>query len=206
MTTAQYAEIEDFKTVEDAKRKVSEIAMLFVLVTFSMLFATLFLGVVMYRFTSPIWPPGGLVSPSLFIPTISSLIVGASSFGYVKFQKVFLEEKLEMARRLLSLTLLLGVGFIASQYVLWSSLKAEGIFYDQGIFGSILYGMTWIHVAHMVIGVLLLLWGRVKLALLSATSTSETMFKTELFIRNVGKFWHFLGIIWIIMYILIFAI
>jgi cytochrome c oxidase subunit 3 len=83
------------------------------------------------------------------------------------------------------------------QFLLWRDLKLTGIFVDSTVFGSIIYAFTWIHAAHMVVGILALLW----------ISTSLKGFSEEQLTKmiNVEKFWHFLGAIWVIIFFGIFV-
>jgi cytochrome c oxidase subunit 3 len=86
-----------------------------------------------------------------------------------------------------------------SQSMLWHSLKIQGIFASSGIFPSIIYAFTWIHAAHIVAGIGLLLWLQ-----LSALKEINSMAKIRA--ANVGKFWHFLGVVWFIMFVTIFVL
>lgn len=172
----------------------SSIAMTVVLISFSMLFATLFLGYAVYRITSDVWPPAGVNPIASSMPVISSLLIVLSSISYLQMQKSYEDNRL-VAKKWLALTTLLGVSFVVSQFFLWNDLKSAGIYSGSSIFSSIVYGFTWIHSAHMIGGLACLL------------SLIPTLSKKggEIKIDNVGKFWHFLGIVWILMYVAIFV-
>lgn len=178
---------------EQGQEIVSSVAMIVTLISFAMLFATLMMGFAMFRFTAPVWPPGGMSKPSLTLPTISSLFIFLSSVCYVWFEKNISNKKG------LIFTILLGLGFMISQSLFWHLLKTEGIFVSSGIFPSIIYAFTWIHAAHIVVALGLLFW-----LLFVALKTSDT--KTLLRVSSVGKFWHFLGIVWFIMFLTIFVL
>ena len=77
--------------------------------------------------------------------------------------------------------------------------QLKGITQGSGIFGSMIYGFTWIHIAHVAIGILLLIWLNIKFM----SGVSQDI-KSELRVKNVGKFWHFLGLIWLLMYLILF--
>ena len=174
---------------------ISNISTIVTLISFTMLFATLFLGYALYRLTSESWPPMGIEAPSLGLPMISTLVILLSSFTYWMFEKNF--EVSRENKGWLWITALLGFAFLGTQITLWSSLKASGLYSSSGIFGSIIFGFTWIHAAHILLGIGALAWLAVKLKM------EEMKLMT---VQNVGKFWHFLGIIWLIMFITIFAI
>lgn len=174
---------------------ISNISTIVTLISFTMLFATLFLGYALYRLTAEQWPPMGIEAPSLGLPIISTLVIFLSSFTYWMFEKRF--ELSKENKGWLWITVLLGFAFLGTQITLWSSLKASGLYSSSGIFGSIIFGFTWIHAAHILLGIGALGWLSFKLKM------DEMKLMT---VQNVGKFWHFLGIIWLIMFITIFAI
>lgn len=171
------------------KKVSSSIAMTVILVSFSMLFATLFLGYAVYRSTAVGWPPSGTELPTTYAPILSTLFIALSSLAFVQLEK-------SKSGTWLILSIVFGVLFLFSQMGLWSDLKASGIYSGTSIFSSIIYGFTWIHAAHMVGG----------LACLFALIPTVYFGRATVSIENVGKFWHFLGIIWFIMYLAIFVV
>jgi cytochrome c oxidase subunit 3 len=172
---------------------ISSVAMIVTLVSFAMLFATLMMGFALFRITAPVWPPAGMQKPSLLLPTISTLLIALSSVGYIWFEKNITNKKGLMA------TIVLGFGFMLSQSLLWHNLKSQGILASSGIFPSIIYAFTWIHAAHIVVALMLLLW-------IYFISQKEVTPLVRIRANNVGKFWHFLGIVWLIMFVTIFVL
>lgn len=172
---------------------VSSIGMIVALVSFAMLFATLMMGFAMFRFSAPVWPPAGMEKPSLFLPGMSTLCIFLSSLTFMWFEKNIANKKG------LYLTLFLGLGFMLMQSFFWHQLKSQGIYVSSGIFASIIYAFTWIHAAHIVAALGLLFW-------LLFFALKETNTKTLLRVSSVGKFWHFLGIVWLIMFLTIFVL
>ena len=171
--------------------QVSDIATSILLISLVMLFATLLMAYAAYRVSSPQWPPIGSIRPSLVIPTISTLIILASSLSYICHQR----KRQLRPTRWLYLTIVLGVVFLAFQYVLWKTLPAQGLWISSGIFASLIYALSWIHALHLIIGLgvlcyLAFMWQRLR----------------PIHIANVGRFWHFLGITWAIVYLTIFVV
>lgn len=187
------------KKFEMRQRMTSSIAMIMTLVSFSMLFATLMLGYVAYRFTSEVWPPLGMQRASLGLPTISTVIILLSSLTFFLAESSFINKNKKQFKTYFGITFLLGLGFMASQMLLWKDLQATGIYVDSTVFASIIYGFTWIHAAHVVGGIIGLL-----LLTPSVLGKREEL-KSELWIKNIGQFWHFLGIVWVILYFSIFV-
>lgn len=189
-------------SVGASKRAVSSVAILTALVSFTMLFATLMLGFVIYRLTTPVWPPQGMKRPDLVLPMLSTLTIAISSFCYVKFEEAMKKNKLQL--NLLKGALGFGVLFMVVQSLFWNSLKSEGIFVSSGLYPSIIYAFTWIHAAHVVAAYFMLAWLFVKVAKPGALENDNDL--TLMRVENVGKFWHFLGIIWVIMFVTIFIL
>ena len=98
------------------------------------------------------------------------------------------------------MTLLMGFGFMLSQFFVWNSLNLIGVYYNSGILGSILHGFTWIHAAHVVLGILSLLF---LFPLTKLKQFQESYIPRFLLIK---KFWHFLGVVWLLMYIGLFLV
>lgn len=175
--------------------QANSIAMVVVLTIFGMLFATLFLGYAVFRLTSQVWPPSGMTSLPMMIPTVSTVMIALSSLFLWSFEsqyKVGLKQKFSLFT-----SIFFGLAFIVSQFVLWSNLKAHGLFAGSNIFTSIIYAFTWIHVGHMVMAL-------IGLVILLPLIAERAELKPNRVI-NVAKFWHFLGIIWLLMFLTIFV-
>lgn len=177
----------------------NNLAMTITIVMGSMLFATLFMGYAIYRSNAMAWPPLGIPKVPLLIPTLSTIIIALSSWFAYQARSWMILNDMNKAHNQLNITLFLGVLFMASQGYLWYSLKQTGIFLgSSGIFGSVIYGFTWIHAFHMLLG----LGALVYLKIVLRPSTQNCLQKTI----NVEKFWHFLGIVWLLMYLTMFVL
>lgn len=171
----------------------NSIAMTVTLISFGMLFASLFLGYFLVRFNSPVWPPVEIQDRPQLIPFLSTLVMALSSWTY------FLLEKKEEKKRYWKLTFFLGMLFLALQWTLWSTLKARGIYVANGSVPSMVYAFTWIHAGHIVMGLMTLLY-------LGRFIFKKPQELTVIKLMNVGKFWHFLGIVWLLMYLMMFVL
>lgn len=178
---------------DQGKEVISSIAMIVTLISFAMLFATLMMAFALFRFTAPVWPPAGMSKPALLLPGLSTFFIFLSSLSYMWFEKNIANKKP------LILTIILGLGFMTCQSLFWHQLKSVGILASSGIFPSIIYTFTWIHAAHIVVALGLLFW-----LLFFAFTENDT--KAQLRVSSVGKFWHFLGIVWLIMFVTIFVL
>lgn len=178
----------------------NSIAMLVLLISFSMLFATLLLSYTVYRFSNTVWPPLGFEIVPLLRPSLSTALMFLSSIAFYMCEKSYELNKQAAFKFYLITTLVLGFAFLGMQVLLWSHLKSLGLYVETGIFSSILHGFTWIHAAHVVLGLVGLFY------ILPLAFQKEFADKVYYRITNIGKFWHFLGVVWFIMYIVLFVI
>ncbi len=186
--------------IEQKRRSLSSsIAMTMVMVSFTMVFATLMLGYFSYRFTSDVWPPMGMQRVDLGLPTVSTIIILLSSFTYFLAESASAQKNAKKFNAFYWVTFALGIVFMAIQSWLWFSLKQHGLFVDSGVFASMIYGFTWIHAAHVVGGIAALL------CLIPTVAGKRSEDSSVLWVKNVGMYWHFLGIVWVIMYFCLFV-
>jgi cytochrome c oxidase subunit 3 len=172
----------------------NSVAMTVTLISFGMMFASLFLGFFLIRFSAPVWPPVEIENAPKLIPFFSTIVMALSSFTYWKMEKVS-----ETRKKFWLATTALGILFLVSQWSLWNALASSGIFVSNGAVPSMVYAFTWIHAAHIVIGLILMLW-------LGHLIFRSPLKLTEAKLINVGKFWHFLGVVWLIMYLMLFVL
>lgn len=180
------------------KKDANSIAMIVLLVSWSMLFGSLFLGYTLLRFSEKTWPPTGFERVDLFLPTISSILILLSSVSLEWFKRSY-ENGKSIYKLGWALTFILGMGFLLSQKFLWNEMNASGLMVSTGTFASILHSFTWVHAAHIVMAILGLLY-------LLHLFFKPIEQKHEQGIINITKFWHFLGLIWVIMYVTLFII
>lgn len=174
----------------------TSVAMTVTLISFGMLFATLFLGYTLVRFNSPTWPPVEIQGMPKLLPLLSTLVMLLSSLTYFQMEKASVNEP-KKAKLLWVGTILLGLLFLGLQWTLWSELKDLGILVQNGMAPSMVYAFTWLHAGHIVMGLIALMW------------LGHFVFRgthTPAQVLNVGKFWHFLGVVWIVMYLTLFVI
>ncbi len=183
------------------QKEASQLGFYIALVSWGMLFAALFLSYALFRFQNTQWPPMGFEKVSLIWPSLSTLFIAISSLTLHRYQKSFEMIKRNDAKFFLWGTLILGIGFLVTQKLLWLSLESSGLMTSSGIFASILHGFTWIHAGHVVLGLLGLFY---LLKTLKVENLGHVQFENK--VENIIKFWHFLGIIWALMFVVLFLI
>ena len=180
---------------DDPRAAASSVMMTVALTSFSMLFAAMFLTYAVVRANAPAWPPAGAPSPGLALPSLSTALIAASSLCHLLFERA--REAGGARPGLFWWSVLLGLGFLGSQALLWRSLAAGGLPPESGVFGSLLHGLTWTHAAHIVLGLALLLG--------TAPQARRAAPAGRLAVRNAGLFWHFLGIVWGLIFLGLFV-
>ena len=186
--------------ISEGKKVSNSIGMLVILVSLSMLFATLMMGYIFFRWTSDVWPPMGMQRAELFYPTLSTVAIALSSFSFHYFEALYKKGKEAFQAWPVLVTVALAAVFLISQTKLWAHMNQIGLYVEGGVFPSILHGFTWIHAAHLVVALFLLFY----LAFVVMTNPFGKD-RTEA-IKNIGKVWHFLGVVWLIMYLTIFVL
>jgi heme/copper-type cytochrome/quinol oxidase subunit 3 len=146
----------------------------------------------------------GLIGPveALDVPlaALNTFILIVSSFTVVMALQA-IEDGQETRFILMLLgTLALGSVFIGIQGVEWNALLTEGITPRGDIFGTAFFVLTGFHGAHVIAGLLWLVFALLKAFRGDFTRTNNM--GIELF----GLYWHFVDIVWIILFTIIYLI
>ncbi len=143
--------------------------------------------------TEPIWPSLILVSVNTFLLLVSSLavVLGLSSIQ---------EDKPGGLVLWLGITALLGATFVGIQAYEYSKLMHEGVVFGETQFASAFYILTGNHGLHVIIGVI---WCLVVIArALRGGFTAKSHLGVEIF----GLYWHFVDVVWILIFTLVYLI
>jgi len=96
----------------------------------------------------------------------------------------------------LALTLILGGGFLAGQFLAWERLRAAGVFIATNPSSSFFYILTASHAAHLIGGMLALMYA-------AGLSIFSTKLEREVVVVDVTSwYWHFMGLLWIYIFLL----
>jgi cytochrome c oxidase subunit 3 len=132
---------------------------------------------------------------------ISTVIIIASSVTY-HFAKTKLDrDQREVARRLFIITTILGAAFISSQILSWLELTKRGLYVKGNPYAGFFYILTAVHAFHVIGGIVAL--GSVLLRVWNPTSNSAAIAKRKVIAQVVGWYWHFMGGIWIVLFLLL---
>ena len=131
--------------------------------------------------------------PQMF--KITSVLIVLSSismhFAYVASKR----NHLFNIRLGLGITGLLAIAFTAGQYWSWSELVEQRVFFVGNPAGSFIYVFTGLHVAHLFGGLIFLI------VVLRRAFVYQVHSKSMLSIQLCATYWHFLGGLWLYLYL-----
>ena len=184
-----------------APPRICKFGMIIFLLSEAMLFAGLIGGYIVLRMACSQWPP----SPNLpvlpkFFTGCNTCILVASSLAFHMVEIAVKSGK--SGRRWLFLTILLGSSFLCGQAYEWTHLYHEGLwFHLGGIYGSSFFVMTGFHGAHVLIGVLLLIWCFLRQCFFRSFTKEH-----HVALDNVGLYWHFVDVVWVFLYSILYLV
>ena len=132
---------------------------------------------------------------------ISTAIIVVSSFTYHFGKTAVALNDQPRSKHWLSITTVLGAAFISSQILAWVTLNARGLYVQSNPFAGFFYILTAVHAVHVLGGITAL--GSVLLRSWYPTSNPANIAKREALAQVVGWYWHFMGGLWIVLFILL---
>ncbi len=179
-----------------AKRKAAKPLLWIGIVSIVMLFAGLTSAYVV-RAQNGNWQVFEL--PSILI--ISTAIIVTSSLTMLLAQMAIKKDKFQLTSIYLFLTLVLGLSFFYTQIQGWKELSQQGIYFAgkySNASGSFLIIIAFLHLAHMVGGLIALFVSLTK-SLLKKYSSSDS-----LGIELTAIYWHFLDVLWVYLFLFLY--
>lgn len=131
------------------------------------------------------------------IALINTFLLLTSSMTIVMAHAAVQENNYRRCSYFLGLTVLLGVGFLLMKGIEYATEMRHGFLPGSGIFWSFYYGMTGLHALHVLAGIVIncLLW----LQAIRGSLTTHS-YRVEL----AGLYWHFVDIVWIFLFPLLY--
>ncbi len=144
------------------------------------------------------WPPEPFELP-VYLALLNTLILVTSSFTmHWALQSVKRDNRAGLIGGLF-LTLALGFTFLVIQIREYSRL---GFAPHDLAFGSTFYGLTGLHGAHVFVGLNLLLYALVRSLRGHFSSDPEKHLGVEI----PGIYWHFVDVMWIVVYLTVYVL
>jgi cytochrome c oxidase subunit 3 len=162
----------------------------------SVIFLSFFAGYIIYKTTTLDWYPPGVTGLETKDPAINTIVLVSSSFVIYVAERYLHDKKLWGFRLFLLATMAMGGYFLYGQAVEWAGLPF-GI--TSGLFGGTFYLLTGFHGLHVLTGILLQ-------SLMLGRSFVPGNYDSGYFgVEATSLFWHFVDVIWIILYVLIYV-
>jgi heme/copper-type cytochrome/quinol oxidase subunit 3 len=167
--------------------------------SWAMMFGGIFFVYAAMRANASQWPPEGIPRLPITLPLVSSGVIAASSVTMQWALSAVKVNRVERFKKLLGATIVLGLVFLDLQWVLWSRVSAAGIHFETGQYGAIFYAFTMTHAAHIVAGLCALIWLMIRA--FRGVYSAHNWFG----VRSVAYFWHFVDVVWMLMFLSIFV-
>jgi cytochrome c oxidase subunit III len=137
--------------------------------------------------------------PPVFL--VSTVIILLSSLTINFAVSAFKKDNTSLGTLMMGLTLVLGIGFVISQFAGYRELAAGGVYLVHApgqsamTSGSFIYLLTLVHLAHLAFGILSLIFTFIQ-SLRKKYNSSNTHG-----VRVCSIYWHFLDGLWIYLFL-----
>jgi len=132
--------------------------------------------------------------------SVSSFVLLMSSLTMVLAVSAAKAGDARKTRVWLTTTALLGSTFVGGQIFEFTTFYRKGLGFTTSLFGSSFYTLTGFHGVHVTVGVILLL------SLVAMTLRGRISGDKAEVVELIGLYWHFVDIIWIVIFTLVYLI
>lgn len=185
-------DLEGYRLRPTEEEITSYVGMVIFLGSWAMMFAALLFAYAVVRARAPAWPPPDLPPLPVLLPGLNTLVIAASSVAVALGVRAHAVGRHLRAAAALAAGATLGALFLVLQGVTWSSLWARGLVPGSGTYASVFYSLTAFHALHVLVGL-------AALAILAARAWRPRGASRSA-IRLWGLFWHFVGVVWGVLY------
>jgi nitric oxide reductase NorE protein len=137
-------------------------------------------------------------SLNVALGTVNTVLLLTSSLFVVLAVQRVLTGAHRSAPRLFTAALACGLGFVIVKAVEWAHLFSEGKTVGSGEFFSYYFMFTGIHLAHVLIGCVVLS------RLIAITRREELTGHTAMLCEAGGIFWHMVDLLWVVLFALFY--
>ena len=164
-----------------------------------LLFGSLIAAYLLYRGRSVVGPfPDDLFD--IPFTSVSAFILLMSSVTMVLALAAIQRGNVRNMRIWIFTTAILGTLFIAGQVFEFTEFNHEGLSISTNLFGTTFFVLTGFHGAHVTVGVLILM------SLFVVSMRGGIQQKDSLAVELAGLYWHFVDIVWIVIFTLVYLI
>ncbi|PYT33833.1 MAG: hypothetical protein DMF52_14595 [Acidobacteria bacterium] len=166
----------------------------------TMLFAGLVGGYLVLRYASGAWPGPGLPHLPVRLAGFNTAVIALSSLAFHLAVRSLRGLDARGLRRWLFAAAGLGALFLLLQVAQWSLLVRGGLSFSGTTYGTTFYTLTGVHAAHAFSGVV---W----LSLIALRQRELWVpAKRQRTIEVCGLYWHFVGLVWLGLYVVLYVI
>ena len=178
------------------KKRKHSLALYHFLISESFIFLGFIVSYIGLRSTADPWIPSGVSGPEISTMTIISTVVLLSSSIVIYFAERALKRgKIWQFRLLWLLTAAMGAFFLYAEISEWLSNDFGPA---TGIMGSAYYLLTGFHGLHVTVGIILL-------TVMLIRSFIPNIYRDGNYgVRAISWFWHFVDVVWIFVFSLIY--
>lgn len=137
---------------------------------------------------------------SLWFTSASSFILLMSSLTMVLAVSALTRGEITRSRIWIGSTALLGSLFVSGQVFEFTEFLNKGFGYTTNVSTSAFYTLTGFHGVHVTVGVLMLL------VLLALSLRGDLPQQRAEVVENVGLYWHFVDVVWIVIFTIVYLI
>ena len=132
--------------------------------------------------------------------SVSSFVLLMSSLTMVLAHHAWEQDDQRQLRIWLAATALLGMTFLGGQVFEFTTFVDEGLTLSTSPFGSSFFILTGFHGAHVAVGVLMLT------SMIIISSRVGLDKKRGMNVELVGLYWHFVDIVWIVIFTVVYLV
>ena len=130
----------------------------------------------------------------------SSFVLLTSSLTMVLAVSAINRNDLRRTKIFLTVTAILGGLFVAGQIYEFTTFYREGLGFTTSLFSSSFFTLTGFHGVHVSLGIIMLM------AMVGMLSKDKVTGDRAEAVEMVGLYWHFVDIVWIIIFTLVYLI
>jgi heme/copper-type cytochrome/quinol oxidase subunit 3 len=132
--------------------------------------------------------------------SVSSFVLLMSSLTMVLAVSAAVQKDDRRINLWLTVTALLGATFVGGQVYEFTSFYREGMGFTSSLFSSSFYTLTGFHGVHVTVGIIMLM------ALVGINRRGRIPGDKAEVVELVGLYWHFVDVVWIIIFTLVYLI
>ena len=162
----------------------------------SVIFLAFFSGYALLKLSALNWLPAGVEGLEWRTPLLNTVVLVSSSGTIVLAEHFKAKDNLWLFRGFWLLTMAMGSYFLYGQAVEWGGLQFG---FTSGTYGGTFYLLTGFHGLHVATGILLMA------IMLIKSFLPGNYVGGEQGVQATSLFWHFVDVIWIVLFLLIYV-